>query len=358
MIVKTMIAIVAANTTARRAKANFPVGLAGIRPTDHAGGLTFMVLKNCQLCPRLCGVNRSAGQVGVCGATDRVRVARAALHAWEEPCISASVGSGTVFFSYCPLHCVYCQNHAIAAGDAGIEISVERLAQIYLELADQGAHNINLVTPTHYVPQIVASLALARGAGLTLPVVYNTSGYESVKTLDMLAGVVDVYLSDFKYADTTLAARYSSAPDYPAVAISALDAMVAQVGECVFEQPALGDGQDDEQPARLLRGVIVRHLMLPGCLDDSKAIVALLHKRYGAALRLSLMNQYTPVCPLPAYPELNARVPAADYEALLDFADDLGVQDYYWQEGGAAEESFIPVFNGQGVAGSELPSLE
>lgn len=308
------------------------------------------VLAQCRLCPRACGVNRTGGEVGVCGADGTVRVARAALHFWEEPCISGCAGSATVFFSYCPLQCVYCQNRAIAAGDAGVKVTVARLAQIYLELAALGARNINLVTPTHYVPQIIESLSLARSAGLALPVVYNTSGYESAETIALLAGVVDIYLTDFKYADPLLASRYSHAPDYPEVAIAALDAMVAQVGLCAFEEAAV----DDDEPSRLLRGVIVRHLMLPGCVDDSKAIVALLHKRYGDAIRMSLMNQYTPVGALPEYPELATRVPDTDYEALLDFADEIGVQDYYWQEGGAAEESFIPAFDNTGVLGSEL----
>ncbi|MEG0070850.1 MAG: radical SAM protein [Raoultibacter sp.] len=305
-------------------------------------------LTDCTLCPRACHVNRAAGSVGVCGATALVRVARAALHYWEEPCISGSAGSGTVFFSYCPLRCVYCQNRAIAAGDAGADISPTRLAQIYLELAGQGALNINLVTPTHYVPQIIESLVIARSAGLTLPVVYNTSGYESVGTIRALDGVVDVYLTDFKYADSCLAKRYSHAEDYPQVALAALDAMVEQLGPCEF-----ADGEGGEPP-RLRRGVVVRHLMLPGCLDDSRAIVRLLHGRYGDRVRLSLMNQYTPLEPLSSYPELNERVPDSDYDALLDFADEIGVEEYYWQEGGAAEESFIPAFDNTGVLEMKL----
>ncbi|MEF9841311.1 MAG: radical SAM protein [Raoultibacter sp.] len=307
-------------------------------------------LTECTLCPRACRVDRCAGEVGVCGATARVRVARAALHFWEEPCISGSSGSGTVFFSYCPLHCIYCQNRAIAAGDVGVDISIARLARIYCELAEQGALNINLVTPTHYVAQIIESLVRARDAGLTLPVVYNTSGYEAVETIRSLSGIVDSYLTDFKYADANLAARYSHAADYPDVAFAALDAMVDQVGPCVF------DDIEGDVPARLRRGVVVRHLMLPGCLDDSRAVVRLLHDRYGSAVRLSLMNQYTPLTMFPEYPELNLRVPDSDYEALLDFADSIGVEDYYWQEGGAAEESFIPAFDNTGVLGPELES--
>ena len=286
---------------------------------------------------------------GVCGASARVRIARAALHFWEEPCISGESGSGTVFFSYCPLRCVYCQNRDIAIGDAGTEVSVRRLARIYLELAAQGARNVNRVTPTHYAPAVVESVALARTAGLELPVVYNTSGYETVEAIGLLAGTVDVYLTDFKYADAQTARRYSNAPDYPEVALAALDAMVAQVGHPVFEEASDGD-----EPPRILRGVVVRHLLLPGHLEESKRVVRLLYERYGDTVLLSLMNQYTPLRHFERYPELNETVPAGDYESLLDYADELGIEDYYWQEGGADSESFIPPFDQTGVEGPEL----
>lgn len=360
-------------------------------------------LRACRLCPRACEADRLAGQRGVCGADARVRLARAALHFWEEPCISGASGSGTVFFSYCPLRCVYCQNHDIAIGDAGTEVSVRRLARIFLELAAQGARNVNLVTPTHYAPQAVAAVRLARDAGLRLPVVYNTSGYETVEAIGLLAGTVDVYLTDFKYADAATARRYSHAPDYPNVALAALDAMVAQVGKPVFEGPvdvserdvlagvangadiadvpragkvhedadslhgsadagtASGDEAengrtvgDDDEPPRLLRGVVVRHLLLPGRLEESKRVVRTLHERYGSDILLSIMNQYTPVAHFDAFPELNQTVPAEEYEALLDFADEIGVEDYFWQEGGADSESFIPPFDRTGVEGPEL----
>ena len=306
-------------------------------------------MRACRLCPRDCGVDREAGVRGVCGASARVRIARAALHFWEEPCISGESGSGTVFFSYCPLRCVYCQNRDIAIGDAGTEVSVRRLARIYLELAAQGARNVNLVTPTHYAPAVVESVALARTAGLELPVVYNTSGYETVEAIGLLDGTVDVYLTDFKYADAQTARRYSNAPDYPEVALAALDAMVAQAGRPVFEEAPDGD-----EPPRILHGVVVRHLLLPGRLEESKRVVRLLHERYGDAVLLSLMNQYTPLRHFERYPELNETVPAGDYEALLDYADELGIEDYYWQEGGADSESFIPPFDQTGVEGPEL----
>lgn len=308
----------------------------------------------CDLCPRACGVDRTAGERGACGADDRLVVARAALHFWEEPPISGERGSGTVFFAHCPLRCVYCQNAVIAAGDAGAPVSVERLAAMCVELQEQGALNINFVTPTHYAVEARAAVARARAHGLTLPVVWNTSGYETVEAVRANAGTVDAYLTDFKYADGALARRYSHAPDYPAVALRALEAMVEEAGEPTFDEV-------DGAP-RLTGGVVVRHLMLPDALEDSQRVVRLVHERFGSSVLLSLMNQYTPVladaaaagdehaaATLRRCPELARRVPDIDYERLLDYADSLGVEDYFWQEGGAAEESFIPPFDLTGV---------
>ena len=308
----------------------------------------------CDLCPRRCGADRAAGERGVCGADDALVVARAALHFWEEPPISGSRGSGTVFFAHCPLRCCYCQNAVIAAGQAGRAVDVGRLAEMLLELEAQGALNVNFVTPTHYAPQARAAVSQARGRGLALPVVWNTSGYETVAAVQANAGTVDAYLADFKYADPSLAARYSKAPDYPDVALAALDEMARQTGDPEFDEV-------DGDP-RLVRGTVVRHLMLPGALEDSKRVVRLVHERFGDDVLLSLMNQYTPVladaaaagderaaAALRCSPELALRVPDEDYERLLDYADGLGVEDYFWQEGGAAEESFIPPFDLTGV---------
>lgn len=309
---------------------------------------------SCDLCPRACGADRASGARGTCGASDALVVARAALHFWEEPPISGDAGSGTVFFAYCPLRCVYCQNAVIAAGEAGAPVSVERLAEMCLELEAQGALNVNFVTPTHYAPQARAAVAIARGRGLALPVLWNTSGYETAAAVRANAGTVDAYLTDFKYADAALAARYSHASDYPDVALAALEAMVAQTGPPSFD--------DVDGRPRLVRGTVVRHLMLPGALEDSKRVVRLVHERFGSDVLLSLMNQYTPVLAdaaaagdaraaeaLRRCPELARRVPDEEYERLLDFADELGVEDYFWQEGGAAEESFIPPFDLTGV---------
>lgn len=308
----------------------------------------------CDLCPRSCGADRAAGERGACGADDRLVVARAALHFWEEPPISGERGSGTVFFAHCPLRCAYCQNAVIATGEAGEAVSVERLAAMCLELQEQGALNINFVTPTHYAPEARAAVALARARGLGLPVVWNTSGYETVAAVRANAGTVDAYLTDFKYADAELARRYSQAPDYPDVALAALEAMAEEAGMPTFDEV-------DVAP-RLTGGVVVRHLMLPGALEDSKRVVRLVHERFGDSVLLSLMNQYTPVladaaeagdarasATLRRCPELARRVPDEEYERLLDFADELGVGDYFWQQGGAAEDSFIPPFDLTGV---------
>ena len=272
----------------------------------------------------------------MCGAADEVLVARAALHFWEEPPLSGEDGSGTVFFSHCPLGCSYCQNGPIARGEAGAPVSVERLAGLFRDLEAQGALNVNLVTATHYAPQVRAAVSRARAEGLALPVVWNTSGYETPQAVAANRGTVDVYLADLKYADAALGARYSQAPDYPAVALAALDAMVEAVGSLAFDEY---HGQE-----RLVGGVIVRHLLLPG------------------AVRLSLMSQYTPVLATAAAsgddgarrildrcPELGRTVPPEDYETLLDYADELGIEDYYWQDGPAAAESFIPAFDLTGL---------
>ena len=296
-------------------------------------------MPSCKLCPRACGVDRAAGQKGYCGVSGKtVRVARAALHMWEEPCISGDKGSGTVFFGGCPLRCVYCQNRDIARAGAGREITEERLSEIFLELQAKGAANINLVTPTHYTPQIVQAVGNAREKGLALPIVYNCSGYESVETLKLLEGIADVYLTDFKYMESETAARYSHAPDYPDVAKAALAEMVCQQPEAFFDEAGM-----------MRRGVIVRHLLLPGHLKNAEAVVKYVHEIYGNQVYLSLMNQYTPMPGMERWPELNRRVTKREYEKLLDFALELGVEDGFIQEGKTAEESFIPPFDCEGV---------
>ena len=285
----------------------------------------------------------------ICGESERVRLARAALHMWEEPPISGEAGSGTVFFTGCTLRCVYCQNRSIARGEIGKEVTVERLAHIFLEQQERGALNINLVTPTHFAPQIREALDLARSEGfssapLALPVVYNTSGYELVDSITSMRDYVDVYLTDFKYASSQLAQRYSRAADYPMIASAALDAMFDAVGCVRYE--TLADGEE-----RMIGGIIVRHLLLPGHLDDSKHVMDILaSKPYKDDIIVSLMNQFTPVNDLiDEYPELMARVTDEEYDELIDYALELGLDNSFIQEGGTAEESFIPEFDYEGV---------
>lgn len=315
-------------------------------------------MKNCTLCPRNCGADRSR-QTGYCGQTQKLRIARAALHFWEEPCISGKTGSGTVFFSGCNLRCVFCQNRDIAIGQRGELISVEHLADIFLNLQSQGANNINLVTPAHYVPQIVQALRMAKKQGLTIPVVYNTSSYENVETLRLLEGLVDIYLPDMKYSSAQLAARYSNAPDYFETAMAAITEMVRQVGEPVFadaegnlltaEQMNEKCLEQEDADFLMKKGVIVRHLVLPGQAEDSRAVLWELQQTFGDSVYVSIMNQYTPTRHFEDYTELNRRVTKEEYEEVLEFAVDIGMENVFVQEGDTAQESFIPAFDGEGV---------
>ena len=297
--------------------------------------------KVCTLCPRNCRVDRKNGEKGICGQSAELKVARASLHFWEEPCISGINGSGTVFFSGCSLHCVFCQNEAIANGTVGKKISIERLAEIFLELQTQGANNINLVTPGHFIPQIREALVLAKQQGLTLPIVYNTSSYESIEALKSLEGLIDIYLPDFKYLSSELSEKYSHARDYAVVAKTAIAEMVRQTGAPVFDE----DGED----GLIKRGTIVRHLTLPGCMEDSKAIVKYLYDTYGEQIYISIMNQFTPLSNVEAFPELNRKITEEEYDELIDYAIEIGIEQGFVQEGETAEESFIPDFNCYGV---------
>lgn len=294
--------------------------------------------ENCLLCPRKCGINRAIGQTGVCGVSAEIRVARAALHYWEEPCISGKKGSGAVFFSGCSLHCVFCQNREISDGKAGKVISKERLSDIFLELKAKGANNINLVTPGQYIPDIVWAVNDARSRGMKLPIVYNTSGYEDAKELKLLDGIVDVYLPDFKYMDSALSAKYSRAKDYPSVAKQALSEMVRQQPSVVI----------DDATGLIQKGVIVRQLLLPGHVNDAKAILKYLHDTYQNSIYISMMSQFTPIA-LKDYPEINRTVTRREYERLIDYAIKIGITNAFIQEGDVAKDSFIPAFDCEGV---------
>ena len=294
--------------------------------------------ENCTLCPRKCGVNRSAGKAGACHVDAQIGVARAALHFWEEPCISGEEGSGAVFFTGCSLGCVFCQNTEISRGQAGENVSVERLAEIFLRLQEQGANNINLVTAGHYVPAVAESLRRAKDKGLQIPVVYNSSGYELPDTLRLMEDLVDIYLPDMKYMDGELAEKYSHAQNYPDVAKAALEEMVRQCPICEFDERGM-----------MKKGVIVRHLLLPGHVRNSKAVMKYLHETYQDQIYISIMSQYTPMSQVIKYPELNRRVTKREYSRLLDYAMELGIENGFFQEGDPVGESFIPAFNGEGV---------
>lgn len=287
----------------------------------------------CTLCPRLCKVNRNKGELGFCKASNKIKIARYSLHFWEEPCISGENGSGTIFFSNCNLKCIYCQNYDISTKNCGKEISIERFANICITLQNMGALNINLVTPTHFIPLIRDGLLLAKKEGLSIPIVYNTSSYENVDSLKMLDGLIDIYLPDLKYFDNNLSNKMSLANNYFDVAKDAIDEMVRQVGKPIFKDNIM------------VKGVIVRHLLLPNHVDDSKRVISYLYGRYKDDIYISIMNQYTPIKKFNDYLELNNKVSEDEYDSLINFACDLGITNAFIQEGETQKESFIPDFS-------------
>ena len=291
--------------------------------------------KNCKLCARVCGVDRGIS-TGFCRMGDNPVISRAALHFWEEPPISGTRGSGTIFFTGCSLGCVFCQNRRISSGEQGKEVTAERLSEIMLDLKEQGAHNINLVTPTHFVPSIKEAITIARDKGLNLPIVYNTGSYDTKETIDSLDGFVDVYLPDLKYYLSKTAEKYSHAPDYPEVARAAIDRMVKQVGAPIFDSDGI-----------MKKGVIVRLLLLPGHVAEAKLSLKYLLDTYGDTVYVSLMNQYTPMEGMSA--PLNRTVSREEYRSLLEYADHIGLVNGFTQEFGTAKESFIPDFDLTGV---------
>lgn len=293
--------------------------------------------KKCNLCPRKCLIDRTK-TLGYCKATDKVKVARSALHYFEEPSISGTNGSGTIFFSNCNLKCCYCQNKEISTDGFGKEVSIERLSEMMLELEEKHANNINLVTPTHYIPNIIEAIKIARKKGLSIPIVYNTSGYENVETLKLLDGYIDIYLTDFKYFDNKLGKELSKCSNYFEVASKALDEMYKQTGKNKFNKDGL-----------MTKGIIVRCLVLPTKSDDAKKIIDYLYKKYQDNIYLSIMNQYTPVNYIKEYPYLNKTISDEEYNDVIDYAIDLGIKNAYIQEGGTCSESFIPAFDLEGV---------
>ncbi len=294
-------------------------------------------LKNCRLCPRKCGANRYTGR-GACGAGAEVMAAKAFLHQWEEPCISGEKGSGTIFFSGCNMKCVFCQNHLISQELYGKEISVQRLTEIMLELQAKGAANINLVSPTPYALHIKAAVAQARLKGLHLPVVYNTNGYETVETLAALEGIVDIYLPDIKYFNDLCGVKYSGTPDYFLHTSQAVLEMFRQVGHPVFDENGL-----------LRKGILIRHLILPELLADSKIILKWIRENLGTQTYVSLMCQYTPMHNANRFEELNRRLEDWEYELITDYFFKIGLENGFAQEQSSAAEDYVPGFDLSGI---------
>lgn len=289
----------------------------------------------CTICPRACSVDRNNGKIGYCGESATIRVARTSLHQWEEPCITGEYGSGTVFFSGCNLKCIFCQNHNIADSSVGQVFSVVELAESFLRLQEKKATNINLVTASHFAEQIIPAISRAKEKGLKIPIVYNSSGYESVETLQKLEGLVDVYLPDCKFCNPVISRNYAKAGDYFQVAKAAIAEMVRQVGEPIF----------DKQSGTMTKGVIVRHLVLPGHTKDSMAILDYLQNTYGNQIYISIMNQFTPVIEQEVYVNLNRSITKREYEKVVDYAIEIGIENAFVQDGETAKESFIPEFD-------------
>ena len=287
----------------------------------------------CNLCPRNCNVDRDKGELGYCGAPSDMVIARYSRHMWEEPVLSGDKGSGTIFFSYCNMRCSFCQNYEISEFHKGRIVNIDEFSDFVMDLQNNHVYNINLVTPTMYVPKIIEGIKLARDKGLVLPVVYNTSSYENVDTIKMLDGTIDIYLPDLKYYDDQLGEKYSNCSDYFKYASLAIDEMVRQVPKIEIDSNGI-----------MKKGVIVRHMIMPGCVYDSKRIIKYLYLKYHDNIIISIMNQYTPVRDS-KYQELNRRVYEEEYEEVVDYAYDLGVRNAFTQEGESQEISFIPDFN-------------
>lgn len=300
--------------------------------------LDISVLEHCTLCPRQCGVNRLAGERGYCGAGRLARVALVSLHPWEEPCIAGNTGAGTVFFSHCSLRCLFCQNAVISHEENGIDVTEERLAEIFLEQQERGAATLDLVTPTHFAPQILAALRMAKARGLSLPVGWNSSGYERAEIIRALAGEIDVFLPDLKYIDEKSAADCSDARDYFSYASAAIKAMVGAKGAPVLREDGI-----------LASGVLVRQLILPGKRKESMRILDWLWTTFGNKIMLSLMGQYTPMYRAAEIKGIDRTLTTFEYESVVNHALDLGIMRCYVQERGAASEEFVPKFDGTGV---------
>ena len=296
-----------------------------------------MNINRCDICPHECKIDRSK-QIGRCKATDKVKIALSSLHFFEEPCISGEKGSGTIFFSNCNLRCVYCQNHKISHDGYGKEITVERLAEIMLEQQKNGANNINLVSPTIYSYQIKKAIILAKEAGLKIPIVYNSSGYEKVETLKELYGLIDVYLPDFKYADNMLAEKYSGIKDYSNICINAIKEMYRQVGKPELDENGI-----------IKRGVIIRHLILPNNTKNTKRVIDIIKENFNDNIYISVMAQYFPTYKAREISELNRKISKKEYEEIEEYIFEKDLKNGYMQELGEHEEEYVPEFDLRGV---------
>lgn len=296
------------------------------------------LLEDCRVCPRRCGVNRLKGEMGFCGARDRIVVAKAFAHRWEEPCISGSRGSGTVFFSGCNLKCAFCQNYRISQEWFGKAVGEEELVEIFLKLQVRGVHNINLVTPTIYTPQLVVALKKAKDRGLKVPVVWNSNAYESPEVLKRLEGLVDVYLPDLKYFGEAPARKYSRAPGYFECAAKAILEMYRQVGEPVFDEKGM-----------IKRGLIIRHLVLPGLKEDSKKVLDFIKSSLPSGVYVSLMGQYMPCYRAGEFPEINRPLPKEEYEEVIEYFFEIGLENGFAQEEGADSPEYVPNFDLEGI---------
>ncbi|MCD8036368.1 MAG: radical SAM protein [Clostridiales bacterium] len=294
--------------------------------------------ENCTLCPRNCGVNRSAGRIGYCKMPSEIHAALASVHMWEEPPISGTNGSGTIFFTGCNLRCVFCQNHDISSENHGKAISIDQLAQIMLEEQDRGVHNINLVTAVHYIPSVTEAIVKAKENGLKIPIVYNSGGYEKAESLKMLDGLIDIYLPDIKYFSAELSAKYSAAPDYFEQAVSAVAEMYRQIGQNAFDEKGL-----------LKKGVIIHHLVLPSHKEDSFKVLDAIKENFGEEAYVSLLRQYTPMYRTNEYKEINRRLMSLEYTRVIDHFFDIGLKNGYVQEKSSATSEYTPLFDLSGL---------
>lgn len=290
-------------------------------------------LKTCKLCPRECNVDRTNNELGFCKLNHKLKIAKVMLHYWEEPCFSNNNGSGTIFFSGCNLKCIYCQNYNVSTNNLGTIITINDLSHIFIDLQEKKANNINLVTPTPYIPQIIKAIKKAKKCGLRIPIIYNCSGYENINALKLLDGYIDIYMPDFKYYDDKYAIKYSKVNNYFQITTNAIKEMIRQTGKPSFNKNGL-----------MTKGVLVRHLMLPNLLHDSKKIIKYFAENFKDSCYLSIMNQYTPLKQVENYPELNSVIDNNDYNSLINYALDLKIKNAFIQEPGTQKESYIPEF--------------